>query len=603
MNSITLAASVNAAALQTVKMSRLRRRSPPPLHRSSSPTRRPKSLLHPAILAPRDARNPTRWLAILAAFGAVAWLAATFSMVAVHEQSGAQHVNRLPIPLSTVKSRTERAASHLRHVHRRTKKAPKLPKHYFQLSPPTANDDPNPWTWPVVHIVSTRFMQDQGTLVHLARSRLKLMETVTLPSLMDQTLFDGGETLSMVYSHTKWEKEFDELQRRRQRATDPAFLWVVKVDPNLDKTILKELLEVLEPVKGFAVVVGSNRNFGIGIKPGGWRDGQAGQDILDAYDNGHVHFPGGEDAIHTIRRAHEAREDRVVIETRLDADDAVHVDYLATLQLGAVRTLVDPQFSEYDGYVEPDSEDNQPSPEEVKEQMQTARWLYWCPQSHVQWNPSTSDKDPGYLQVFRMPGTCVTAGLSLGFAVGATEDNVPRYQHTKIYWKITVKYNNEGKRPAADAPIDKNDCGLYPSSKCAVFVEEPRVAAFRSRALTSAGMHNIEAQGGQTVKTNRKYREYAAQMWQKGTIERQFGIKTEKAKEAADFMQANYLETVKDNLRGQCTSGHSCKISTTEKLRSTIDLLEEEPGGLEVHQDKPPSGDEDDDGGGDDDDS
>ena len=92
-------------------------------------------------------------------------------------------------------------------------------------------------------------------------------------------------------------------------------------------------------------------------------------------------------------------------------------------------------------------------------------------------------------------------------------------------------------------------------------------------------------------------------MWQKGTIERQFGIKTEKAKEAADFMQANYLETVKDNLRGQCTSGHSCKISTVEKLRSTADIQEEEPGGLEVHHDKPPSGDGDDDGGGDDDDS
>jgi len=194
-------------------------------------------------------------------------------------------------------------------------------------------------------------MQGQGSLINLARSRLKLLEVVCLPSLMQQTIFDHA-TQSEVYQHTKWEEEVNHLNEHHhspKRVMDPLFLWIIKVDPNMDQTILDELNAVLEPAKQFTLVVGSNTNYGIGIKPGGWRDGQAGQNILDAYDNGQVFFPGGDDANthQMLRGAHDAREDRVVIETRLDADDAVNVDYIAALQMSALRTLVEPTVSRY----------------------------------------------------------------------------------------------------------------------------------------------------------------------------------------------------------------------------------------------------------------
>ena len=144
-------------------------------------------------------------------------------------------------------------------------------------------------------------------------------------------------------------------------------------------------------------------------------------------------------------------------------------------------------------------------------------------------------------------------------------------------------HNSKGKKDLAHPSnkTDIHDCGLYPSSQCAIFVQYPRVSAFRSRAMTSAGMHNIEAEGGTSVKTPQKYIDYAAKLWD-GTIESQFGINTSQAKEAADFMSTNYLGTVRDNLKGQCTHGHSCKISSMEKLQSTIDILEEEVGGMEI---------------------
>ena len=98
--------------------------------------------------------------------------------------------------------------------------------------------------------------------------------------------------------------------------------------------------------------------------------------------------------------------------------------------------------------------------------------------------------------------------------------------------------------------------------------------------MTSAGMHNIETKGAPSVDADEEYKLFADRLWE-NAIEKNFGIKTEKAKEAAKFLIDNYLGTVRDNLRGQCTHGHSCKVSSIEKLQRTIDILEEETGGIE----------------------
>jgi hypothetical protein len=413
---------------------------------------------------------------------------------------------------------------------------------------------------------------------------------------MKQSIFDH-EILSDVYKGTIWEDEISQLNATQQYHNimhdvsrgrmDPIFLWIIKVDPNLDKTILDELRRVLEPVKHFTLVVGSNNNFGIGTKPGGWRGGEAGRDIVNAYDTGRVFFPRVEDtdAYRMFRRAHDAREDRVVLETRLDADDAINLDYFWTLQYEALWKLI-PNINYVD--VQIDSKTVVVGDEDDVDVEQTARWLYWCPNTHVQWNPSISDvsssANPGMLQVYKMPNVCVTAGLTLGFAVGTKEENVPRYSHTAIYWEITTHHLNNGTNSSTQATEshDIHDCGLYPSSQCAIFVEDPRVAAFRSRAMTSAGMHNIEAKGVPSVEADEKYKRFADKLWVRA-IEDNFGIHTEQVREAANFMTANYLGTVRDNLKGQCTHGHSCKVSSLEKLQRTVDILEEEAGGIAIY--------------------
>jgi len=511
------------------------------------------------------------------------------------------------------------------------------------------------WSWPIIHIVSTRFMQGQGSLLHLARSRLKLFQAICLPSIRYQSVLsslrvdddniddDGGwdeeeNVLLRVYNSTKWgkdvarltkwyqhQKEQNRRHRRKNRFTqytnleiDPLFLWVIKVDPNLDKQILDELISILDPVRQYALVVGSLNNFGIGVHPGGWRDGQAGRDILEAFHEGRVYFPRKDheaelyhyqSALDVVGRAHVARSDRVVLETRLDADDAIHLDYFATLYDMALKLLIDPSISGYsanspNGRYIKGGNNSQEKPNDKKASNlnvhpnpnETARWLYWCPQRHIQWNPSTDffdpNHDPGLLTILESPNVCVTPGLSLGFAMGTEEEQVPRYEHTKIYWEITVNHRKKKKMQdnvepsiqyaSNDNRTDKHNCGLYPSSKCVIPVKDPKIAAFRSRAMTSAGMHNIEANGIPTSLSGipDRFQKFSTKLWK--SMDVSFGIDPREAKVAADFMMGNYVNTVRDNLKGQCTHGHSCKESSLEKLLRTIDLVEEGVGGIEI---------------------
>lgn len=356
------------------------------------------------------------------------------------------------------------------------------PSKHFQLQQSSS------WSWPLIHIVSTRFMQGQGRLLFLGRSRLKLLEVICLPSILKQSILEK-EVLEEVYNHTKWSAVVSKLSERQLHnldGIDPLFLWVIKVDPDLDPTLLQELNAVLEPVKKFTLVVGSNTNYGIGIKTGGWRDGQSGSDLLDAFANDRVYFPNDRQYAHDIiTRAHEARLDRVVLETRLDADDAINIAYFSVLHYTALKDLVDYSDS---GFISNDDEFEQNTDDTTIQQSltqrETAKWIYWCPHRHIQWNPSTSfynpNNDPGMLSVFESPNVCVTPGLTLGFAAGTDESDVPRYEHTHVYWEI-----NHGNFKTSD---DKqHDCGLLPNSRCAVFVENPFVSAFRSRAMTSAG--------------------------------------------------------------------------------------------------------------------
>jgi hypothetical protein len=150
--------------------------------------------------------------------------------------------------------------------------------------------------WPtsgLVHIVNTRFMQDQGHLSTLGMARYHQFITFCLPTMVQQT--------------------------------SQNFFWIVKTDPALDPNILNMMIQAVTPYSNYYLVA-SNRNFLINKNNGSWRDAAEGWNLIRS-------------KIYTgnITRLHQAialRNDRSILETRLDADDGyVHVHKYKASQL------------------------------------------------------------------------------------------------------------------------------------------------------------------------------------------------------------------------------------------------------------------------------
>ena len=109
---------------------------------------------------------------------------------------------------------------------------------------------PDAIDWPLIHIVQSRFMQEQGPLQTLGMARLKLFLTFCLPSMIQQSSQD--------------------------------FFWIIKTDPAFTKTVAFDMLvQSVRPHDNFYVVA-SNANFIFGSagREGSWRDGKVSQNDL-----------------------------------------------------------------------------------------------------------------------------------------------------------------------------------------------------------------------------------------------------------------------------------------------------------------------------------
>jgi hypothetical protein len=357
------------------------------------------------------------------------------------------------------------------------------------------------WPFPFIHIVNSRFMQNQGNLTGLARARLILFENFCVASMTHQSLLRFGQ--------------------------HPApFLWIIKVDPALNHDILQELLLLVKDYP-FIYVVGSNVNYGIGIHPGGWRGGQAGSDVL-----GSTIYSGDLD---WLRIAHSARREKAVLETRLDADDGLHVAYLAVIQSEAAKRL------------RLTHNDTNASHQE---------WMYWCPMNRLDWNPSPPRSNATKYGIFlarKSSKSCITPGITLGVSVGVEEMSIPRFAHQSLYEQLR---SNKAYRPS---------CG---SRKCLDLLTEPILGAIRSRTPTSAGMRGVVAEEADfTAHLVHDVGKDPA-IWE--LLDKEFHVTHESTVKANQYLQTHFVQVVENNLSGQCTPGHSCKNSTKEALQKLL---------------------------------
>jgi hypothetical protein len=454
-------------------------------------------------------------------------------------------------------------------------------------------------------------------LYYLSFARLHLFETFCFPSMVHQTIQPKNTTSSMHNNNNDiiykflWiikvgkihdlQVVFIVLLCKHLRAVTLKLCFVFQytpplLDPKINETIKKRLVELLSPYPNF-YLVGSNSNFGIGRKGGSWRTGEAGEDLLQTSTSSSLRhdpiiYTG---SIPLLYFAHRMREERIVLETRLDADDGLPESYLETIQQTA--------WLEW-GYDRPITSSKSNHTYDNNNHT-AAKWLYWCVTNVLNWYPtvismknttggSKSSHDgkelsllEEHIQVNRDPGSlffsydstiCYSPGLTFGLPVG--EIYYPRVDHYNLLWQ-------RNRFHCTSTEEVKKEC-IQPLP--------PTIYAFRSRTPTSAGFKdlvNISVSTTTTTSSSRTprirknkaadQREQLVSLNVSGwdMVQQRYNISQRRAHETNVYLHRHLLLILQDNWIGQCSSGHSCKHKTKEELAYMIQSL---PGGSKVYE-------------------
>jgi hypothetical protein len=345
------------------------------------------------------------------------------------------------------------------------------------------------WDSKILHVVLTRFMQDQPNLVHLARARLFLFQKVCLPSMIQQSTSQ--------------------------------FLWIILTDPDLDLEIRKALCEIIKPYPNF-ILLGTNRQI-------------QGETFRSSLGKHFLQVPLFSGSILKLRQAYSIRDSIPILQTRLDADDALHKEFLEFLQLEAFKLF----------NLETNDRHNLRS---LVDNNHDVQWYFWCVQRHFEWYANSNIWNP--VEHSRL---CVTPGLTVGMA--------PKSSYFKSSPPLDLAHDILFKTLLATTP----DCGVSP---CIRMIHELPFGAVRTRTWTSAGMMNILTLNQTSIidpvsqeKIQKLCRLYFG-------IESLLPVKT--------YLQTHLIQIAKDNLKGQCTPGHSCKEKSALTLQKMIAKMEEE---------------------------
>ena len=342
----------------------------------------------------------------------------------------------------------------------------------------------------MLHLVKTRFMQHQGTLRHLAEARLQLFQAVCLPSMLQQSI----EAVNVA--------------------------WIISVDPDLDLDTLTRLAKMVKPYPHIYITLTNDA-----IKPGGGLHG-----IGERIVTGHV----------TVLRNNLRRwkYHAAVLETQLDADDALHKDYLAQVQQRAKETLLSSKT---------DNDSSWPPHD----------WMYWCIGRDIEWHWNGHDKSAGTLLPSKsfVDKKCYTPGMTLGVRGNATTQvlDVP---HSALYAQLQKTQH-------------QTSCGGdHTGLECLQFVDQMQFPALRARTPTSASMVNVKASAAKDTSDDENVSD--RQLWQ--TVQHSFGVNRERLLVVHNHFTHHMTDIIADAIQGQCSHGHSCRQGAQDELQAFLQL-------------------------------
>mmetsp|Transcript_34656 Transcript_34656/g.84047 ORF Transcript_34656/g.84047 Transcript_34656/m.84047 type:complete len:2407 (-) Transcript_34656:44-7264(-) len=149
----------------------------------------------------------------------------------------------------------------------------------------------------IVHVVHTRLLQRQPTLLTLGKVRLDIFKTLCLNTVSQQS--------------------------------NKQFLWIIRTDPELDPSLKENILLSLEGLTN--VVVIASREGSDGIYNGEFREHHSMREFHDdsiLYGN-----------LTLVQSFHEAAKSHILLETNLDSDDGVALTFVENLQAVALESF------------------------------------------------------------------------------------------------------------------------------------------------------------------------------------------------------------------------------------------------------------------------
>eukprot|EP00980_Cylindrotheca_fusiformis_P010540 scaffold2334_cov118-Cylindrotheca_fusiformis.AAC.12 len=149
----------------------------------------------------------------------------------------------------------------------------------------------------IVHVIYTRFLQHQPSLIALGKARLELFKTFCAPTLGQQT--------------------------------NKQFLWIIRTDPHLETSLKEGLIQALDGIFN-VVVVGSSLG-----KEGRHGGGFRSHDTMEEFNEESVMHGD----IGLVRSYHEAAATRTLLETNLDSDDGVALTFVESAQIAAAESF------------------------------------------------------------------------------------------------------------------------------------------------------------------------------------------------------------------------------------------------------------------------
>lgn len=252
-----------------------------------------------------------------------------------------------------------------------------------------------------IHVVTTRFMQHQPSLLALGHARLELFKRFCLRTIHYQDTSN--------------------------------FIWLILIDPDLHPELLEGMKGLLSPYPSYFLI-------------------RCQTSTVDLRSLNHSLIESGN--IQYLTRAAQAMSSKVLIQTRLDADDGLDRRMLRTLKERATQQL---------SHVPSGSKG----------------WTSYCIHRHFEWHSvvplanETYAANPSGNLLLVQKEHCVTPGLTYAFAPGVNVSQLPTSEHQRLGEVITA-------------------CKEENQTACLRRLDEFKgPVAIRARTLTSAGMNDI----------------------------------------------------------------------------------------------------------------